>query len=40
MVTNCLLFYSDEGEPAEVPQEPKVVEVSLEPEVVEISPPH
>ena len=37
MVTNCPLFYSDEGEPAEVPQEPEVVEVSQEPEVVEVS---
>ena len=37
MVSNCPLFCSNEGEPAEVPQEPEVVEVSQEPEVVEVS---
>ena len=41
MVTNCPVFYSNEGEPAEVVEVspgPEVVEVSLGPEVVEVSP--
>ena len=45
MVTNCPVFYSDEGEPAEVVEVspglgPEVVEVSLSPEVVEVPPPN
>ena len=45
MVTNCPVFYSDEGAPAEVVEVspglgPEVVRVSSSSEVVEVPPPH